>query len=145
MECVNIYLGTEGWRVKSFEYTHIAVVIYFKQSKCLKKRLMCIKVPDIIKWPPRVRKDRKHWKGPLNSFTWISFTYYASYYNVCISVIPITGTEWQCWLLYPYLLGCSQIHTTYTTVHLWEASPYYFLKNIENTVIFLWSYYSCEY
>ena len=64
--------------MKSFEYIHIAVVIYSNHAvtvlsvlachavKYLEEQLMCIKVPDIIKRLPRVLNDRKHWKGQLN-------------------------------------------------------------------------------
>ena len=36
-----------------------------KQSRLLDERLAHIKVPDVIRRPPRCLKERKHWKGKL--------------------------------------------------------------------------------
>ena len=39
--------------------------IRIKQSKLLDEGLAHIKVPDVIRRPPRSLKERKHWKGKL--------------------------------------------------------------------------------
>ena len=128
--------------MKSFEYIHIAVVIYSNHAvtvlsvlachavKYLEEQLMCIKVPDIIKRLPRVLNERKHWKGQLNLERHL-ISLCIIHVLQCVfwlySLQGQSGSTGSFFTLYPYLLGCSQIHTTYTTVHLWEASPYYFL------------------
>ena len=72
--------------------------------KLLDGLLSDIKVPDLIKCPPRCLKERKHWKGIASiSFRFVRFLLFRDV--MCYGSI---GTEWQYWLLFyslPVLKG----------------------------------------
>ena len=62
----DFYIGKEvnlHCELKYFECMCHAYNYLFLQTKLMDERLSCIKVPDLIKRPPRCLKERKHWKG----------------------------------------------------------------------------------